>query len=130
MANISLLYSDLDPSMNMAWDKDVGITVGARAVKNSMLGIVLTRRGSRPFMPEFGCDLMDDLFENMTPLTADTIQKNISTAIRNWEPRITRLSVDVQAMYDDNSVIVTIRFAILDNPDTLEELKMRLRGGN
>lgn len=130
MANISLLYSDLDPTMNMAWDKDVGITVGARSVKNAMLGIILTRRGSRPFMPEFGCDLMDDLFENMTPLTADTIQKNIYTAIRNWEPRITKLSVDVQAMYDDNTVIVTIRFSILDNPDTLQELKMKLRGGN
>ncbi|QFR56145.1 baseplate wedge subunit protein [Serratia phage Muldoon] len=128
--NLKLLYSDIDPGMNMAWDKDVQVSTGARAVKNSLLGIVLTRKGSRPFMPTFGCDMMDSLFENLTPLAADTIQKNVFTAIRNWEPRITDLNVEVQALYDDNSVIVTIRFAILDNPDTLEELKMRLRSGN
>ena len=127
MANINLMYTDLSPDFGKAWDNDVAKTAGARAVKNCMLGIILTKRGSRPFDPNFGSDLGLQLFENMTPLTADTIEKNITTAIRNYEPRVYNLIVEVDPMYDSNSVVVTIRFSIVDNPDTLEELKLHLK---
>jgi phage baseplate assembly protein W len=93
MSNINKLYSDIDPEMRMDWNKDVARSVGLRSIKNSLLGIVTTRKGSRPFDPEFGCDLVDELFENMTPLTADTIERNIQAAVRNYEPRIDKLSV-------------------------------------
>lgn len=127
MANINLMYTDLSMDFGRAWDNDVARTAGARAVKNSMLGIIMTKRGSRPFDPAFGSDLALMLFENMTPLTADTIQKNITSAIRNYEPRVYSLLVEVTPLYDNNSIIVTIRFSIVDNPDTLEEIKLKLR---
>lgn len=124
--NINLLYTDLDPNFDMAWNKDVAESVGARAVKNSILGIITTRKGSRPFQPDFGCGLSDELFENMTPLTADTIQRNITSALRNYEQRIQSLYVQVNPVYDQNSLIVTIMFSIVDNPDTLEQIKLKL----
>lgn len=124
--NINKLYSDIDPNLNMAWDKDVARSVGLRAVKNSLLAIITTRKGSRPFQPEFGCSLTDQLFENMTPLIADTVQRNIVAAVRNYEPRIDRLSVQVTPVYDDNTLIVTVQFSIVDNPDTLEQIKLQL----
>lgn len=127
MSNINLLYTDLSPTMDKAWNNDVAVTVGARAVKNSILGIITTRKGSRPFMPEFGCGLSDELFENMTPLTADTIQKNITAALSNYEPRLSRLQVQVTPLYDDNTIIITIYFSIVDNPDTLQEIKLQLQ---
>ncbi|QEM42407.1 baseplate wedge subunit [Klebsiella phage EI] len=125
--NIDTMYSDLDPDLRMAWDKDVARTVGARAVKNSILGIITTRKGSRPFNPDFGCSLSDELFENMTPLTADTIQRNIVSAIQTYEPRVERLRVEVLALYDDNAVVVTVMFSIVDDPDVLERIKIKLR---
>lgn len=124
--NINLLYTDLDPNFDMAWNKDVAESVGARAVKNSILGIITTRKGTRPFQPEFGCGLTDELFENMTPLTADTIQRNITSALRNYEPRIKSLYVQVNPVYDQNYLIVTVMFSIVDNPDVLQEIKMKL----
>lgn len=124
--NISKLYTDLDPSLNMAWDNDITVTKGARAVKNSILGIVTTRKGTRVFNPDFGCDLTDSLFENMTPLTAETVRKNIVNAIRNYEPRIYNLSVEATGNYDNNELIVTIKFSIVDNPSILEEIKFKL----
>lgn len=127
MANINLLYTDLSPDMSMAWNKDVAEAIGARAVKNSILGIITTRKGSRPFMPDFGCSLSDELFENMTPLTADTLQRNIYAAIQNFEPRVSKLSVQVTPLYDDNTLIVTVYFSIVDNPDTLQEIKLQLQ---
>lgn len=124
--NINLLYSDFDPELTMAWDHDVARVVGVRTVKNSLLGIITTRKGARPFMPDFGCSISDQLFENMTPLTADTIQRNIVSAVRAYEPRIDRLSVKVTPVYDDNTLIVTVQFSVVDNPDTLEQIKLQL----
>lgn len=124
--NINKLYSDIDPELNQSWDHDVVKATGVRAVKNSLLGIITTRKGSRPFMPAFGCSLSDQLFENMTPLTADTIQREIVSSVRSYEPRINRLTVNVTPIYDDNAIIVTVQFSVVDDPDTLEQIKLQL----
>lgn len=130
MANINKLYSDIDPELKMDWNKDVARSLGLRAIKNSLLGIITTRKGSRPFDPEFGCDLADQLFENMTPLTADTVERNIESAVRNYEPRIDKLAVNVTPVYDDYTLIVEVRFSVVDNPDDIEQIKLQLASSN
>lgn len=130
MSNINKLYSDIDPEMKMDWNKDVSRSLGLRSIKNSLLGIITTKKGSRPFDPEFGCDLSDQLFENMTPLTADTVERNIESAVRNYEPRIDKLSVNVIPVYDDYTLIVEIRFSVIDNPDDIEQIKLQLASSN
>ncbi|ARB05982.1 hypothetical protein fHeYen901_209 [Yersinia phage fHe-Yen9-01] len=124
---INVLYTDLDPTLGINWDKDIGKITGLRAVKNSLLGIITTRKGERAFMPDFGCNLSDELFENMTPLTADTIQRGIVASVRSYEPRIDKLNVEVTPVYDDNVLIVSIYFSIVDNPDTIEQIKVQLQ---
>lgn len=124
--NINIMYTDISPEMSMAWNKDIAKSMGTRAVKNSLLGIITSRKGSKPFDPDFGCDVSDQLFENLTPLTANTLQRSITAAIRQYEPRIVELSVKVTAQYDANSVLIDVKFSVLDNPDVLEELKMKL----
>ena len=126
MNNVNIMYTDISPSMSESWNRDVSKTVGTRAVKNAMLGIITTRKGSKPFDPDFGCDITDQLFENMTPLTANTIERTITSAIRQYEPRVLELSVTVTPQYDSNSVIIDVRFSILDNPDELDNLKLEL----
>lgn len=129
MTNINIMYTDISPEMSMSWNRDVAKSVGARAVKNSLLGIITTRKGSKPFDPDFGCDINDSLFENMTPLTSNTLERNITAAIRQYEPRIVELAVSVIPQYDANSLLIEIRFSILDNPDVLEMLKLNLKNG-
>lgn len=126
MSNTNLLYTDISPEMDMSWNRDVAKTVGNRAVKNALIGIVMTRKGSKPFNPEFGCDISDQLFENMSPLTANTLEQVITSAIRKFEPRVLELAVGVTSQYDSNAVVVNIQFSILDNPDELETLKLKL----
>lgn len=127
MNNINEMYTDISPNMDKAWNRDIAKSVGARSVKNAVLGIVTTRKGGKPFEPDFGCDIEQALFENMTPLTANTFERTITAAIRQYEPRIVRLAVGVTPEYDANSVIVDIRFSILDNPDVLQTIKLQLR---
>lgn len=126
---VNQMYTDISPEMTMAWNKDVSKSIGIRAVKNSLLGIITSRKGSKPFDPDFGCDMSDQLFENLTPLTANTLEKSITAAVRQYEPRVVRLVVNVSPQYDANTLIVDVRFSILDNPDTLETLKLQLSGG-
>ena len=126
MLTIDKMYTDISANLSKSWDKDIAKVTGVRAVKNSMIGIITSKKGSKPFEPDFGCDITSQLFENLTPLTADTIEKNIVSAIRQYEPRIVRLKVIVTPLYDSNSVIVDIRFSVLDNPDVLEVLKIHL----
>lgn len=130
MANINVLYSDFDPEFKQDWSHDVAVSKGLRAIKNSLLGIITTRKGSRPFDPNFGCSLTDQLFENMTPLTADTVQRNIESAIRTYEPRIRYLSVNVTPIYDDYTLIVEVQFSVIDNPDDIEQIKLQLASSN
>jgi phage baseplate assembly protein W len=130
MADIKNLYSDLDPEFKMDWDKDVARARGLRAIKNSLLGIITTRKGSRPFDPNFGCSLSDQLFENMTPLTADTVQRNIESSVRAYEPRIRTLQVNVTPVYDDYTLIVEVQFSVVDNPDDIEQIKLQLASSN
>lgn len=126
MITINQLYSDFDPDLGKAWNNDVIKTIGINAVKNSMMGIITTRKGTRPFMPDFGCGLTDELFENMNPLTEDTLSKNITDAIKTYEPRISSVSCSVSSIYDDNAIIVTIYFSVIDNPDTINQLKLTI----
>lgn len=126
MTNLNLLYTDVDPELKPSWNRDIATSTGARAIKNSLLGIIMTKKGTRPFDPEFGCDLGDQLFENLTPLVADTVERSIVAAIRAYEPRVLRLAVTVTPLYDANELNVEVAFSILDNPDVLEQLKIRL----
>ncbi|QJT71704.1 baseplate wedge subunit / tail lysozyme [Shewanella phage Thanatos-1] len=121
------LYVDLDPTMQQSWNLDVASTKGLRAVRNSMVSIITTKKGSRPFYPEFGCDINEQLFENMTVLVADTLERNIISSIKAFEPRVDQLYVNAIPSYESNAILVEIRFSIIDNPDVIEQLKLELR---
>ena len=124
--NLRLLYSDIEPNMQRDWNNDVAASKGAAAVRNSLIGIVTTIKGTRPFDSNFGCAISDMLFENMSPLTAESIRTSIVSAIRTYEPRVYNLSVEVIPQYDDNSVTVTIYYSIIDDPDDVEQIKLQL----
>lgn len=126
MITINQLYTDMEPDLKTGWNKDIQKVTGLTAVKNSILGIIKTRKGTRPFQPDFGCGLSDELFENMNPLTEDTLSKSITTAISTYEPRVASVSCTVNSIYDDNTLIVTIYFTVIDNPDTINELKLSI----
>lgn len=124
--NIRLLYSDIEPNMALSWNRDVSASTGSAAIKNSIVGIIMTQKGTRPFDPDFGCAIDGQLFENMSPLVVDTIKTSIIDAIAKYEPRVSSLTVDVNALYDMNAVTATIYFSIIDNPDDLELIKLQL----
>jgi len=124
--NIKLIYSDLDPNLTKAWNQDVTASKGSIAVKNSLIGIVTTRKGTRPFDSNFGCSIDEQLFENINPLTSESVKTSITSAINSYEPRVNNVTVDVIPDYDTNALTVTIYYSIIDEPEEVEKIKLQL----
>lgn len=81
----------------------------ARAVRN----LVLTNPGERFFNPDVGCDISRSLFENIDPISASAIQSQIENTLKNYEPRVRLIDVEVEPYYDDNTFNVTIKYEII-----------------
>ena len=123
-------YKDLDftfkqnPNTN-----DVGIKKNNDAVIQSCLNILRTNHGERPFDYNFGANLRAYLFENMTNITAANMSTNIKTALKNYEPRIDVLNVNIQAQASENDVFITVTGKvvstneIVDISTTIERLR-------
>lgn len=97
------------------------------AVQQSMVGIISTNKGSRPFNPEFGCDIHGSLFENMTDASMFTIEKSVANAIKQYERRVKLDNIVVTPNYDQNEYIVTIYYQLITDLNYIYKLKIGLR---
>jgi len=98
---------------------DVSLKREIQAVKQSVLNILLTNRGERPFDPEFGSDIRKQLFENFDPITQQLISDQIRTALRNYEPRVRVLNVNINARPDRNFLDVSVEVEIQSPEQTV-----------
>lgn len=111
------VWSDLDPDMLQSYNRDVAKITGVTTVHYSLFGIISTRKGSRAFYPEFGCDLTDMLFENWNPAVRQKIESNIITSIQLFEPRVNPNTISVtSSLEDENSISITVAFQLVDLP--------------
>ena len=123
-------YKDLDFSFKQNPNtNDVGIKKNNAAVIQSCLNILRTNHGERPFDYNFGANLRAYLFENMNNVTAANMATNIQVALKNYEPRIEVLNVNVRAQAAENDVFITVTGRVKSSNDivdiatTLERLR-------
>ena len=123
-------YSDLDLTFNMhPGKKDLLISTGEIAVVRALKNLLLTNYYEKPFNPDYGSNIRKLLFENLSPITAGVLSKEVEFVINNYEPRVSLQEVSVQPLYDYNSYQVTITFFInnLVEPYTADFILSRLR---
>ena len=114
-------YKDLDftfkqnPNTN-----DVGVKKNNASVTQSVLNILRTNHGERPFNYNFGANLRQYLFENMTNITAANMSTSINNALANHEPRIEVLNTNIQARADANEVNITVTGRVLSSNEILD----------
>lgn len=75
-------------------------------VRNAIWMILSTSPGERVMRPDYGCGIDDHVFGEVGPATTAGIVRDVTEALRAWEPRIDLL--DVQARLDpgDRSVLL------------------------
>ena len=86
------------------------------AIKKSVINLVKTRIGERFFNSLLGSRVEDSMFELQTPEMAYSLELNITTLLKNFEPRITLSSVLVTYPDDSNDVNVRISYTIVGIP--------------
>jgi len=99
--------------------KDLARLTNENSVINSLKNIIQTRKGERPFQPEFGCNLAGLLFENFSKFTTDAIETEIRTAVENFEPRIKTITVKAIETQDNHSIELQLFFTTINNPDNI-----------
>ena len=98
--------------------KDLPVLLNERAIVRSVRNLVETIPTERFFNSLLGTDIRDSLFENFHQSTVTEIEDQIRETIRNFEPRVGEIGVEVEARPDSNELEVKVLFEIngLDTP--------------
>ena len=87
------------------------------AIVQAIQGLLLTRKGERPFQPELGCDVQNMLFEPLDYASAGTIKQEIRETIDRYEPRVTVTKLDCTPDFDNNGYNVEMLYTIVGRND-------------
>ena len=93
--------------------KDLPVLMNERAIARSVRNLVETIPTERPFNPFLGSNVRSSLFEFVDYATATDIKDQIETTIKNWEPRVANLVVNVDPQPDNNAFDCTVIFDII-----------------
>ena len=75
--------------------KDMKVAYDLNAIRNSIINLFNTSPGDRILLPDYGINLKSYVFENMSDSTSRLLGRAIKTAIEQWEPRVTIVSINV-----------------------------------
>lgn len=115
------IYSDVN---HITTCQAVPKAVDVAAVYQSLDNIFMTMKTERVFLPEFGANLEDLLFEPMDFTTAVALLSYIVSAVSRWEPRVfirTDLS-SVTPDYEAQKYEVVLYFEIVGLKDEVFSL--------
>ena len=93
--------------------KDLPVLVNERAIVRSVRNLVETIPTERFFNSNLGSNIRDMLFDNFSGSSLMIIEDMIRTTIRNFEPRVGDIGVEVDASPDTNTVQVKVLFDII-----------------
>lgn len=93
--------------------KDITVLTNESAIARSVRNLVETIPSERFFNSTIGSDVRSGLFNNVDYGTAADIKTQIATTIKNYEPRVENLVVEVDPFPDDNYYDVRVIFDII-----------------
>ena len=106
---------------------DVTILRNEDAIKRSVINLTRTRINERFFNELLGTSIGDLLFENTNSGVDTVLEEEISTLLKNYEPRIELNSVYVEANQDSNDLNVQIDYNIIGLPIPSQNIEFLLQ---
>jgi phage baseplate assembly protein W len=107
-------YADLDLNFNPnPMTGDINPVKDLEAIKRSVQNLILTNYQERPFQPEIGSGVRGLLFELADPITTHSIEQAIRRTIKNFEPRVAVIGVQISDDLDNNTYNVNIAFQLI-----------------
>ena len=93
--------------------KDLPILANERAIARSVRNLIETMPSERFFDSNLGTPIREMLFENFSASDVMIIEDMVVQTLRNYEPRVGDVGVEVDAVPDSNSLNVKVLFDIV-----------------
>jgi phage baseplate assembly protein W len=81
-------------------------------IKSNLINLLLTSKGERILNPEFGSELRQLLFENITSTTEENIKNAIITSVNIYIPEIQIIDININNEYDVNTINITVDYIL------------------
>jgi len=110
---MTIKYTDIDLGLSKnPVSKDILKITDVESVKNSVRNLLLTKNYEIPFHPEMGSGIRDLLFDNWLPTSAATIEKNIAFILKNYEPRVALIGLEIFRDPSGSSIRIDVSIMI------------------
>lgn len=87
-----------------------------KAIKADLLHLLLTRKGQRLYMPDFGTDLLKFIFEPNDGKTLDDIREEVRVTVKKYIPNLSITSLTVTPSEDSEyASVIRVDYKITDN---------------
>ena len=106
---------------------DVTVLRNEDAIKRSVINLTRTRINERFFNELLGTSIVDNLFENMGSGLETALEEEISTLLKNYEPRIELNNVYVIANQDSNELTIQVDYNIVGLPIPSQTIEFLLQ---
>jgi len=117
MTSISRKFKDISLSfVRNPVTNDILSLNNADAIKKSVTNLVRTKIGERFYNRFLGTRVYDSLFEQQSTPDAYVFQEEITSLLKNFEPRITNSTVLVSYPEDTNELYISIEYDIVGLP--------------
>jgi phage baseplate assembly protein W len=117
MATISRKFKDISLSfVRNPVTNDILSINDADAIKKSVINLVRTRLGERFFNEFLGTSVDNSIFELQTPEMSLRLESEISTVLKNFEPRISISTISVTYPQESNDLNIRIAYNIIGLP--------------
>jgi hypothetical protein len=94
------------------------------AIKADLLHLLLTNKGERLYLPDFGSDLKKYIFEPNDQITHDKIKNNLNETIKKYIPNLSVDKIAFERNDINELIIVKLSYTVTDltftSSDTVE----------
>jgi phage baseplate assembly protein W len=92
---------------------------------HNIKNLLLTMKGERPYLPEFGSDLYTILFDPIRSDTTIKVEEAIKDALKMWLPHVVINRIDVNTNeQNSNQIDVSIEFGVTIEPGIFDSLQL------
>ena len=137
----SVLEKDLNPDIKIGISLPMDHTDGSgffpgtsttlSQTGSNIRNLLLTNKGERVGQPEFGCGLLQILFEPLSDTLIDNVSSTIEEALATWLPHvlINKLNVEGDEV-EQNQLNIEIEFSLTIQPDVLDSISLNFLTGD
>lgn len=125
MVKKDIYYEDLSLNPIINSEGNISTVTNEQSIKQSLYMIINIAKGSRIFLPDYGCRIKGFLFEPFDESTGKQLGLEIEETIKNYESRVQVLSITVNMDWKTTAYDINLIYR-LTNTQSVDTLNIKL----